>query len=111
MVTLLDTDRLPATERRPAQVAARLEAAMVSRIRFPDDAGPSRARLDAWDLGGVSVLRLELSGELLLSGPGPREDTAPAVSFAVQEQGVAMQHHLGRRQVVPTGGLALTEVA
>jgi AraC-like DNA-binding protein len=112
MVTLLDTDRLPAAERRPAQVAARLEAAMVSRVRFADPHRPARARLDAWDLGGIAVLRADLSGELILnrSVRQAREDAAPTVSFAVQERGVALQDHLDNRRVVPRGGLALTEV-
>jgi AraC-like DNA-binding protein len=109
VVTLLDTDRLPSAERGPAQVAARLEATMVSRVRFADASGSGRARLDSWDLGGVTVLRADLTGDLVLSGSG--EDTAPAVSFAVQEEGVALQDHVDHRRLVPRGGLALTEVA
>jgi AraC-like DNA-binding protein len=113
MVTLLDTAHLPADERRPAQVAARLEAAMVSRIRFPDPHAPGRARLDMWDVGGVSVLRAEITGDVVLgrSARQAREDTAPTVSFAVQELGAAVQDHLDGRRMVPRGGLALTEVA
>jgi AraC-like DNA-binding protein len=113
MVTLLDTDRLPASERRPAQVEARLEAAMVSRVRFTGPRRPGHARLDGWDLGGVSVLRADLSGELVLtrSARQSREDSEPTVSFAVQELGVALQDQFGTRRVVPRGGLALTEVA
>ncbi len=113
MVTLLDTDLLDPAGRRPAEVAERLEAAMVSRVRFADPRRPARARLDAWDLGGVSVLRVALSGELTLSR-SPRQlgaDPAPTVSFAVQEQGVALHEHLGAQRVVPRGGLAVTEVA
>ena len=110
MVTLLDTDRLAEEERRPAQVAARLEAAMVSRVRFAEDALPARVRLDAWDLGGLPVLRADLAGEVAL-GWRAREEVEPTVSFAVQELGVAWQEHLGRQRLVPRGGLALTEVA
>ncbi|WP_456931772.1 hypothetical protein [Geodermatophilus sp. SYSU D00079] len=86
MVTLLDTDRLDPAARRPAQVAERLEAAPVSRTRFHDPRQPARARLDTWDLGGVSVVRLELSGELTLSRSRRQigTDAAPVVSFAVQ---------------------------
>ncbi|SFF71462.1 helix-turn-helix domain-containing protein [Blastococcus tunisiensis] len=113
MVTLLDTDRLDPAGRRPARVAERLEAALVSRIHFADPREPARARLDAWDLGGISVLRLELSGELTLSRSRRQigADAAPTVSFAVQERGVALHEHLGRQRVVPRGGLAVTEVA
>jgi AraC-like DNA-binding protein len=113
VVTLLDTDRLDADARRPSQVAERLEAAMVSRIRFADPRSPARARLDAWQLGGVSVLRLELSGELTLSRSRRQigSDAAPTVSFAVQDRGVALHEHLGRQRVVPHGSLAATEVA
>ncbi|SDE61819.1 AraC-type DNA-binding protein [Blastococcus fimeti] len=113
MVTLLDTDELDPAARRPAQVAERLEAAMVSRIRFADPRRPARARLDAWELGGVSVLRLELSGELTLSRSRRQigTDAEPTVSFAVQERGVALHQQLGRQRVVPRGGLAVTEVA
>ena len=113
MVTLLDTDRLAPAERRPAQVTARLEAAMVSRIRFADPHRPVRARLDAWDIGGVSVLRFELSGDLTLSRSRRQigEDAAPTVSFVVQEQGVALHDQFDRQRVVPRGSLALTEVA
>jgi AraC-like DNA-binding protein len=113
MVTLLDTDRLPPAERRPAQVAARLEASMASRVRFLGRRPPGRARLDAWDLGGVSVVRADLTGELALSRSArqAREDAEPMVSFAVQERGVALQDHLDCRRVVPCGGLTLTEVA
>lgn len=113
MVTLLDTDLLDPAGRRPSEVAQRLEAAMVSRIRFADTRRPARARLDAWELGGVSVLRVELSGELTL-GRSRRQigaDAVPTVSFAVQEQGVALHEHLGSRRVVPHGSLAVTEVA
>jgi AraC-like DNA-binding protein len=110
VVTLLDTDRLAAADRRPAQVAARLEATLVSRVRLADAPPSGRARLDSWDLGGVAVLRVDLTGDLVFSGSA-REDTAPAVSFAVQEEGVALQDHFDHRRVVPRGGLALTEVA
>ncbi|MGY1805475.1 helix-turn-helix domain-containing protein [Blastococcus sp. SYSU D00922] len=112
MVTLLDTDGLDPAARRPARVAERLEAVLVSRIRFADPRQPARARLDAWELGGVSVVRLELSGELTLSRSRRQigSDAAPVVSFAVQEQGVALHEHLGRRRVVPRGSLAATEV-
>jgi AraC-like DNA-binding protein len=113
MATLLDTDRLPPRERRPAQVAARLEAAMVSRVRFADPSTPGRARLDVWDLGGMSVMRADLTGDLVLSRTAREvgEDAAPTVSFAVQEEGVALQDHLGHRRVLPRGSLSLTEVA
>lgn len=113
MVTLLDTDRLDPAARRPAQVAERLESTLVSRIRFADPRRPARARLDAWDLAGVSVLRLELSGELTLSRSRRQigTDAPPTVSFAVQERGVALHEHLGHRRVVPRGSLAATEVA
>ena len=113
MVTLLDTDQLPAAERRPAQVVARLEAAMVSRVRFADPRAAARARLDAWDVGGVAVLRVDLAGDPVLarSAREAREDAAPAVSFAVQEVGVGMQEQFGAQRTVPRGGLVLTEVA
>jgi AraC-like DNA-binding protein len=113
MATVLDTDRLAPADRRPAQIAARLEAAMVSRIRFADPSTPGRARLDVWDLGGVSVMRADLTGELVLSRTARdvREDPAPMVSFAVQEEGVALQDQFDHRRVVPRGGLSLTEVA
>jgi AraC-like DNA-binding protein len=113
MVTLLDTDRLPAAERRPAQVAARLEATMASRVHFAGPGPSPRARLDAWDLGGVMVLRADLAGAVALTGSvrQDRDDVAPTVSFAVQELGAALQDHFGHQRVVPRGGLALTEVA
>jgi len=113
MVTVLDTARLAPEERRPAQVAARLEATMSSRIHFLDPHLTLPARLDAWDLGGISVLRADLTGELLLSRSvrQARADTEPMVSFAVQEVGVALQDHFDHQRVVPRGGLALTEVA
>jgi AraC-like DNA-binding protein len=113
VVTLLDTDQLPAVERRPAQVVARLEAAMVSRVRFADPRAAARARLDAWDVGGVAVLRVDLAGDPVLarSAREAREDAAPAVSFAVQEVGVGMHEQFGAQRTVPRGGLVLTEVA
>jgi AraC-like DNA-binding protein len=112
MVTLLDTDRLPPSERGPAQVAARLEASMVSRVRFLGRRPPESARLDVWDLGGLSVVRADLTGDLALSRSArqAREDAEPMVSFAVQELGVALQDHLDDRRVVPRGSLTLTEV-
>ena len=112
MVTLLDSDLLPPSDRRPSQVAARLEAALVSRVRFADPRLPARARLDAWDLGGVPVLRADLSGDLLLarSAHQARRDTAPAVSLAVQQVGVALHDQFGSQRVVRPGGLAMTEV-
>ncbi len=113
MVTLLDTDQLPPAERRPAQVVARLEATLVSRVRFADPEAASRARLDAWDVGGLPVLRADLAGDPVLarSARDAREDVAPTVSFAVQEVGVGMQEQSGARRTVPRGGLVLTEVA
>jgi hypothetical protein len=82
------------------------------RIRFLDPGLPTRARLEAHDLGGVPVLRADLTGELALAHPArqSREDVAPTVSSAVQELGVDIQHLLGRRRVVPRGGPALTEI-
>ena len=113
MVTLVDTDQLPPAERRPAQVVARLEEVMVSRVRFADPGAAARARLDAWDVGGVAVLRADLTGDPVLarSGRSAREDVAPAVSFAVQEVGVGMHEQFGAQRTVPRGGLVLTEVA
>jgi AraC-like DNA-binding protein len=113
VVTLLDTDQLPPAERRPAQVVARLEAALVSRVRLADPGAARHARLDAWDVGGLPVLRADLAGDPVLarSARGAREDVAPAVSFAVQEIGVGMQEQFGTRRTVPRGGLVLTEVA
>lgn len=113
MVTVLDTAWLAPEERRPAEVAARLEATMSSRIRFLGPQAPSAARLDDWDLGGVTVRRFEVTGDLALlhSARQARADVAPTVSFAVQEGRVALQEHLGSRRVVPRGGLAVTEMA
>ena len=86
---------------------------MVSRIRFADPGAPVRARLDAWDLGGLTVLRADLAGDLALARAAreAREDAEPTVSFAVQEVGVARQEQFGHPRVVPRGGLSLTEVA
>src|SRR4051794_41924794 len=75
---------------------------MVSRVRFADARAAGRAQLDSWDLGGVTVLRADLTGDLVLSGAG--EDTAPAVSFAVQEEGGALQDHFDHRRGGPPGG-------
>ncbi|WP_138757911.1 helix-turn-helix domain-containing protein [Modestobacter altitudinis] len=113
MVTLLDTDQLPPAERRPAQVVARLEATMVSRVRFAEPGAASHARLDGWDLGGVPVLRAALAGDPVLarSARAAREDVVPTVSFAVQEVGVGMQEQFGAQRTVPRGGLVLTELA
>jgi AraC-like DNA-binding protein len=86
---------------------------MVSRVRFTHPQLPVRARLDGWDVGGVSVLRAEFFSGLSLSWSArqARDDTAPTVSFAVQQVGVGLQDHLDSQRVVPRGGLALTEVA
>ncbi|GAB4081447.1 helix-turn-helix domain-containing protein [Modestobacter muralis] len=112
MVTLVDTDLLPPSERRPAQVGARLEAAIGSRVRFPGRRPPTHARMDVWDLGGLTVTRADLTGELELtqSARQARQDVEPLVSFAVQEVGEALQDHLGGRRVVPVGGLTFTDV-
>jgi AraC-like DNA-binding protein len=112
LVTLIDTDRLSPSERRPAQVGAVLEAAIGSRVRFADRRPPTHARMDAWDLSGLTVTRTDLSGELELtqSARQAREDTEPLLSFAVQEVGTALQQHLDGELVVPAGGLTLTDV-
>jgi AraC-like DNA-binding protein len=113
MVTLLDTDRLPVAERRPDQVSARLEATMASSIRLTGAGLPVRARLDGWDLGGLSVLRADVSGFVALgrSARRAREDTAPTVSLVIQELGQARQDQPGGQRIVPRGGLALTEIS
>ncbi|MCZ2828114.1 helix-turn-helix domain-containing protein [Modestobacter sp. VKM Ac-2986] len=112
MVTLVDTDLLPPSERRPAQVGGMLEAAIGARVRFPGRRPPAHARMDTWDLGGLTVTRADLTGELELtqSVRQARQDVEPLVSFAVQEVGEALQDHLGGRRVVPVGGLTLTDV-
>jgi AraC-like DNA-binding protein len=112
LVTLIDTDLLSPSERRPAQVGAVLEAAIGSRVRFADRRPPTHARMDAWDLGGLTVTRTDLSGELELtqSARQAREDAEPLLSFAVQEVGTALQQHLDGELVVPAGGLTLTDV-
>ena len=112
MVTVLDTDRLPPAERAPAQVAARLEAGRWCPASVRRFAPPARARLDAWDLGGLPVLRAELRRTLADPvGPEAREDPVPTVSFVLQERGSALHAQFDRRRVVPSGGLALTELA
>ncbi|MQA35347.1 helix-turn-helix domain-containing protein [Modestobacter roseus] len=112
MVMLVDTDLLPPSERRPAQVGAQLEAVIGARVRFPGRRPPTHARMDTWDLGGLTVTRADLTGELELtqSARQARQDVEPLVSFAVQEVGEALQDHLGGRQVVPVGGLTLTDI-
>ena len=102
MVTLVDTDLLPLSERRAPQVGARLEAAIGGRIRFPDRRPPARARLDAWDLAGLTVTRAEYSGglELTRSARQAREDTPPLLSFAVHEVGATLEEHLDGRHVL-----------
>ena len=112
MVTLVDTELLPPSERRPAQVGARLEAAIGSRVRFPGRRPPTHARMDLWDLGGLTVTRADLTGELALtqSVRQARQDAEPLLSFAVQEVGTALQDHLDSRWIVPVGGLSLTDV-
>jgi AraC-like DNA-binding protein len=113
VVTLLDTDQLPPAERLPARVVARLEATMVSRVRFADPRAAWHARLDAWDVGGLRVLRADLTGDPVL-GRGAeevRDDVEPAVSFAVQEVGVGLHEQFGTQRTVPRGGLVLTEVS
>jgi AraC-like DNA-binding protein len=112
MVTLIDTDLLSPSERRPAGVGARLEAAIGSRVRFPGRRPPTHARMDVWDLGGLTVTRADLTGELELkqSARQARQDAEPLLSFAVQEVGTALQDHLDGRSVVPVGGLTLTDV-
>ena len=110
MVTLVDTDLLPPSERRPAQIGAMLEAAIGSRVRFPGRRPPTHARLDAWDLGGLTVTRADHTGDLELtqSVRQAREDTQPLLSFAVQEVGTALKDHLEGQLVVPVSGLPLT---
>lgn len=112
MVTLVDTARLPRADRRAGAVSELLEATMSSRVRFPDDA-PAAARLDGWDLGGISVLRLDLTGQLRLhrTGRHARSDPAPVLSLAVQEAGGARQEQFGAQRLVPAGGLSFTDVS
>ncbi|MGY1773834.1 helix-turn-helix domain-containing protein [Blastococcus sp. SYSU D00813] len=112
MVTLVDTASLPTADRRAATVSELLEATMSSRVRFPDDA-PAAARLDGWDLGGISVLRLDLTGQLRLhrTGRHARSDPAPVLSLAVQEAGGARQEQFGAQRLVPAGGLSVTDVS
>nr|WP_243851427.1 helix-turn-helix domain-containing protein [Modestobacter marinus] len=109
---MVDTATLPPSMRRPEQVADQLTAAMVSRVQFSDPAAPVHARLDSWDVGGVTVLRAALSGDLTLarSARQARADPAPAVSFAVQESGTARHEQFQAQRLVPSGALALTEV-
>ncbi|GAB3191325.1 helix-turn-helix domain-containing protein [Geodermatophilus arenarius] len=113
MATLVDTDALAAADRRPARVADLLEATMSSRIRFPDPSAPARARLDGWDLAGVSVLRLDLTGEvtLLRTARHARADSEPVLSLAVQEAGTARQEQFGSRRLVAAGELSFSEVS
>lgn len=112
VVTLVDTESLPTGARRAGAVSELLEATMSSRVRFPDDA-PAVARLDGWDLGGISVLRLDLTGQLRLhrSGRHARSDPAPVLSLAVQEAGGARQAQFGAQRLVPAGGLSVTDVS
>jgi hypothetical protein len=44
MVTLVDTDLLAPSERRPSTIGALLEAAIGSRVRFPGRRPPTHAR-------------------------------------------------------------------
>ncbi|MGY1741690.1 MULTISPECIES: helix-turn-helix domain-containing protein [unclassified Blastococcus] len=113
MVTLVDTAALPPGERRAGAVSELLEASMSSRVRFPDPHAAASARLDGWDLGGVSVMRAELTGDLSLlrTARHARADPASVVSLAVQEVGSARQEQAGVQRVVPAGGLSVTDVS
>ncbi|MGY1716029.1 helix-turn-helix domain-containing protein [Geodermatophilus sp. SYSU D01106] len=113
MATLVDTDGLDPADRRPGRVAELLEGTMSSRIRFPDPSVPARARLDGWDLGGVSVMRLDLTGEvtLLRTARHARADPEPVLSLAVQEAGTARQEQFGAQREVAGGELSFTEVS
>ncbi|QXG75937.1 helix-turn-helix domain-containing protein [Modestobacter sp. L9-4] len=113
MVTLVDTDLLAPSERRPSTIGALLEEAIGSRVRFPGRRPPSRSHVEAWDLGGLTVTRAEHTGglELTRSARQAREDTEPLLSFAVHEVGRVLQDHLEGRRVVPVGGLTLTDVS
>ena len=113
MVTLVDTDLLAPSERRPSTIGTLLEEAIGSRVRFPGRRPPPRSHVQAWDLGGLTVTRAEHTGglELARSARQARADTEPLLSFAVHEVGPVLQDHLEGRRVVPVGGLTLTDVS
>jgi AraC-like DNA-binding protein len=113
VVTVVDTAALDAGDRRPARVADLLEATMSSRIRFRDPTAPARVRLDGEDLGGISVMRLDLTGDvaLLRTDRHARADPEPVVSLTVQEVGTARQEQFDSRRVVTGGQLTTTDVS
>jgi AraC-like DNA-binding protein len=112
VVTLLDTDRLSTADRRPALVAERLQASMVSRVRVVEAASPVRARLDAWDLSCLRVLRADLSGGFSLAG-SPRQarrESAPVLSLAFLESGAGRHGQFGVQRLLSSGDLTLTDL-
>ncbi|NYJ03792.1 helix-turn-helix domain-containing protein [Petropleomorpha daqingensis] len=112
MVTLLDTAALPALDRRPAFTAAMAEATMPSTVRVHEIDRPWTARLDAWDLGGLPVLRSEVSGGLSLVRPQRllRSGEDEILSVSVQERGTGLHAQFGGQRAVPAGALAITEL-
>jgi AraC-like DNA-binding protein len=108
MITLLDSRQLSAAERGPAAVAARLQERVSSRVLFDDAGAPVHARLGGWDLGGLAVLRSDVTGGLSLRQPGP--EPTPVLSLWIQDRGVGRHEQGGVQRLLPRGALALTEL-
>jgi AraC-like DNA-binding protein len=113
VVVLLDTDQLSAADRRPARVADRLQASMVSQVHVADADSPVRARLDAWDLSCLRVLRADLSGGFSLAGTPrqARQESAPVLSLAFLESGAGRHGQFGAQRLLSSGDLTLTDLA
>ncbi|MCZ2843191.1 helix-turn-helix domain-containing protein [Modestobacter sp. VKM Ac-2980] len=110
MVTVLDSRQLTGADRRPAAVVARLQAGMGSRVWLREPAAPVQVRLDAWELGGLPVLRADVVGPLAVGRRRPPPDAPPVVSLYVQEHGTGRHEQGGRQRALTPGTLAVTDV-
>ncbi|MGY1842776.1 helix-turn-helix domain-containing protein [Modestobacter sp. SYSU DS0875] len=112
MATLLDSRQLTGADRRPAAVVARLQAGMTSRVHLHDPDAPLVVRLDAWELGGLTVTRAALTGALSLGHRRSRrgDDRPPVVSLYVQESGNARHEQADLLRRVTPGAFTAADL-
>jgi AraC-like DNA-binding protein len=110
MAVLLDTADVPRRDRADCVVSAIVDATASSHVVLEDPDGDVHARMDLWRLGNAIVFRNESSGIQMSRTPSQvRQCASPVVALAVQELGVGRHEQFGRRRVVTSGELLMTD--
>jgi AraC-like DNA-binding protein len=111
VAVLLDTVGIGPRHRADAIAAALVDASAPCHVLHEDPAGPLHARMQAWELGGISAIDIVSSGiRLFRTRRQVSSDETPLIALSVQQR-EARFDQAELREVVPAGELLLNDLS